>query len=232
MLLLLLLPPDADFPGTGELENLRNRPDGDNGAPSVVLMLTLTGRDSGSCLNGIFSGGPIGLSSLFRFFFFSILDRSSDRFPTLAVDFSPVPPFAELIGVIVMDDLIFGGGVDEIGIISIPSLRSSPVNTELNPPADVIGVMLTAGATFSSPSDRESLAAFFSFRLSVSIRSRISDVSSSRQAFCESDVAFSMLMGSLPLSVAKLAFELGVATPASDIADVVPKELESLLSLD
>lgn len=86
---LLLNPPDddddadeleLDLPETGELENLRPNPDGDKGAaPSFVFTLTLIGRDNESCLIGIFSGGPIGLSSRLRLRFLSFLLRSSER---------------------------------------------------------------------------------------------------------------------------------------------------------
>lgn len=71
---------ELDFPETGELENFLTNPDGDNGAdPSFVFILTLIGRDKVSCLMGILSGGPIGLSSRFRLRFLSFLLRSSDR---------------------------------------------------------------------------------------------------------------------------------------------------------
>lgn len=93
-------------------------------------------------LPGIFSGGPIGLSSRLRFFFFSTLsrplsdDKLSDRLLLLLcsfelvapVRFSPLAPAlllffdVELIGVIVMDDLRLWVGCDDIGTISIPGL--------------------------------------------------------------------------------------------------------------
>lgn len=66
-----------DVDGTGDVEYFLINPDGETGEPSVVFILTVTGRDNGSDLNGIFSGGPIGDSSLFRFFFFSNFARSS-----------------------------------------------------------------------------------------------------------------------------------------------------------
>lgn len=47
------------------------------GDPSVGFILTDTGFVKGSCLGGIFSGGPIE-SSLRRFFFFSLLRSSPD----------------------------------------------------------------------------------------------------------------------------------------------------------
>lgn len=68
------------FPCMGEVANFLSKPVGDRGAPSVVLMLTLIGRDKASCFGGILSGGPIGLSSRFLFFFLSTLFRSSERF--------------------------------------------------------------------------------------------------------------------------------------------------------
>lgn len=108
-------------------------------------MLTVTGRESGSCFKGIFSGGPIGESSRFRFFFFSNFRRSSERLLLCSLPlFAPVlqrlsllaPALllffdAELIGVIVIDDFKFCVGCDDIGMISMPGRRSSPVKTEL-----------------------------------------------------------------------------------------------------
>lgn len=44
------------------------------GGDSAGLMLTVTGFVKGSCLGGTFSGGPMGLSSRFRFRFFSNLE--------------------------------------------------------------------------------------------------------------------------------------------------------------
>lgn len=142
------------MPCTGELENFRIK-DGDSGA-SLGFIVTLIGRDNpSSCFGGILSGGPIGLSSRFRFFFFSIFDRSSERFdkllpppppppillPTLLLLLLPLDDrfslmpllfIVELIGVIVMEDFIFGAGLLDIGIISMPRRFSKPVKTELN----------------------------------------------------------------------------------------------------
>lgn len=78
---LALLPLDAlkffDSCMIGDVLNFRIN-DGDIGRVSDGLMLTETGRDNASDFDGILSGGPIGLSSRFRFFFFSSLSRSSD----------------------------------------------------------------------------------------------------------------------------------------------------------
>lgn len=74
------------FPATGELVNFLIN-EGDSGADvSVVLILTLIGRERASCLSGIFSGGPIGLSSRLRLRFFSFLLRSSDRLLELQIE--------------------------------------------------------------------------------------------------------------------------------------------------
>lgn len=109
------------------------------GCVSVGFMLTETGFESASCcgcLGGNLSGGPIGLSSRFRFLFFSSRPLSSllgllfrSRRSSLLIDF--IDGFA--IGVIVMELGNVVCGVDDIGIISMPGRRSRPmpVNTEL-----------------------------------------------------------------------------------------------------
>lgn len=158
---LVLLPLLDDEGCTGEeVVNFFKIPDGEIGEPSAVLILTVTGRVNGSCFRGIFSGGPIGLSSRFLFFFFSVLERSSDFLDVLLLlplidRLSLLLLDVEFIGVIVIDDLILCAGVDDIGIISIPGRFSRPVNTELMlddeedteevDGNDVIGVMLTDG---------------------------------------------------------------------------------------
>ena len=127
----------------GDGLNFRNVVAGDDGlelifgGDSVGLMLTDTGFDKGSCLDGILSGGgPIGLSSLLRLRLFS-------NFPLSSVDF-PFELFRSLrssvklfdcdgagIGVIVIElgNVVCGA----IGIISMPGLLSKPipVSTEL-----------------------------------------------------------------------------------------------------
>lgn len=129
----------------GDGLNFRNVVAGDDGrepkfgGDSVGLMLTETGFDNGSCLDGILSGGgPIGLSSLLRLRLFS-------NFPLSSVDF-PFELFRSLrssvrffdcvgpaIGVIVIELGKVVCGDDAIGIISMPGLLSKPipVSTEL-----------------------------------------------------------------------------------------------------
>lgn len=148
-------------------------------------MLTLIGRDNASnCFGGILSGGPIGLSSRLRFFFLSIFARSSDRrlddddelLPTLPLDvrFSlllllllPLLLMVELIGVIVMEDLMFGTGLLEMGMISMPKRFSNPVKTEFSSADAVlvdcgpIGVMLSDCDSFVSSNLSSDFLNFF-----------------------------------------------------------------------
>lgn len=109
--LILLLEPDDDEDlddGTGDDVNLRINPDGDSGAPSDDLILTVTGLLNGSCLDGIFSGGPIGLSSRLRLrcFVESVFDLSESFLVPLLLLLPPFPllePLEELFFVSVFE---------------------------------------------------------------------------------------------------------------------------------
>lgn len=122
------------------------------GDPSVGLILTDTGFVKGSCLGGIFSGGPIE-SSLRRFFFFSLL-RSSDLLDFLSDLMRSSSDFIceDVIGVIVIELGKAAGVAAVIGIISIPGRRSRHImddilepDPELGGPDEVVpmGVILT-----------------------------------------------------------------------------------------
>ena len=159
---------DTDRPWVGLGLNFRNMEFGEVGRigdPSVGLMLTDTGLVSGSCLGGIFSGGPIE-SSLRRFFFFSLLRSSPDLLDFLSdlirssIDFT----CDDVIGVIVIELGNAAGVAAVIGIISIPGLRSRHIideilepEPELGAPEVVpIGVMLTDDGMYDFPSVRSS----------------------------------------------------------------------------
>lgn len=109
------------------------------GGDSVGLMLTETGFDKGSCLEGILSGGgPIGLSSLLRLRLFSSFPLSSVDFPfellrSLRSSTRLFDCVGPAIGVIVIELGNVVCGEDAIGIISMPGLLSKPipVSTEL-----------------------------------------------------------------------------------------------------
>ena len=113
------------------MANFLNNPDGETGEPSEDLMLTLTGLFNGSCLTECFSGGgPIGLSSRFRFFFFSCLERSPELLRLLLELDDFLSLFSEdeevlLIGVIVIDEGTFGPVCMDNGMISMRGRFSS-----------------------------------------------------------------------------------------------------------
>lgn len=123
------------------------------GEPSVGLILTDTGLVKGSCLGGIFSGGPIE-SSRRLFFFFSLLRSSPDLLDFLSDLILSSSDFIceDVIGVIVIELGRAAGGAAVIGIISIPGLLSRHnIDDILDPDpelggfdeVDPIGVMLT-----------------------------------------------------------------------------------------
>ena len=154
----------------GDVLNFRNVPAGEEGLDidigglSVGLMLTDTGFESGSCFGGSFSGGPIGLSSLFRFLFFSRRFSSSSDRPLsrlfLSLALSSLRDFEGGIGVMVIVLGRDAGGVVPIGMISIPGRRSSPIpdktefklDDKLEDDEVLIGVILTDGGTIFLPS--------------------------------------------------------------------------------
>lgn len=77
----------------------------DKGGLSAGFMLTDTGLHKGSGFRGTFSGGPIGLSSRFRFLFFSL---SSRLLFVVFLSLRSSPDFGA-IGVMVIDVDIMGG---------------------------------------------------------------------------------------------------------------------------
>lgn len=94
------------------------------GGLSESFILMETGLNSGSCLEGTFSGGPIGLSSRFFFRFFSF---SSRLLLLLFLSFLSSYGFElEVIGVIVIEVGIKLEVACVIGIISMPVRFSRP----------------------------------------------------------------------------------------------------------
>lgn len=147
---------DTDLPCVGLGLNFRSSEFGDDGRigdPSVGLILTETGLVSGSCLGGIFSGGPME-SSRRRFFFFSLLRSSPDLLDFLSdlIRSSMDLTCDDVIGVIVIELGKAAGAAAVMGMISMPGLRSRHSIDDIFDPGtelggldelDPMGVMLT-----------------------------------------------------------------------------------------
>lgn len=131
---------------------------GVRGGDSAGFMLTVTGLVRGSCLEGIFSGGPIGLSSRFLFLFFSSLLFSSLLLLLLflSFDFSSEDLLElEVIGVIVT---VLGTGV-----VEDPDRLSLPLVAGNSEGLDGTGVILIIGGTiFLSHNSKVKLVGDFS----------------------------------------------------------------------
>lgn len=156
-----------EFPPVGDEVNFLIAETGDAGDDSAGSIDTVTRFDSGSFFGGIFSGGPIGDSSRFLLRFLSLLpllldlllDLSPSRLFLRSLDRSSDDDFG--MGVMVMDVGTGAGGLEVIGIISMPGLRSKPIPDKTEPKFDpVIGVIDTEGGTrfLFSKSIRMSLA--------------------------------------------------------------------------